>query len=123
MLPMKPPRSLGLVHTPRALQNHLELVAKTLSNISFGNTASNSDADMNMHVWKATGTAPGAANVDFAVPHNLTHVPIGFMIVSTDRAAHIYKGVTTWTAATTTTQGNIYLRSDTASVVFTIIIL
>src|SRR5208282_1441290 len=107
---MKPPRR------PRTTREFDQL-AKTINNISFGTTTSNTDADMNVQCYKATGTAPAGANTEFAVTHNLRHVPFGFMILTTDRAAHIYKSTTAWTAATNAAQGNIYLKSDTASVV------
>jgi len=120
---MKPPRTLGLVNTPEALQRHLEIVSKVLSNISFGYTTSNSDGNMNMECYKATGTTPGAANTEFSVTHTLQHVPIGFIILSTQPAGHIYKSTTAWTAATNSALGKVYLKSDTASVAFTIAIV
>jgi hypothetical protein len=120
---VKPPRSLGLQQTWEAVQRHLEIVSKTLSNISFGTTVNNTDPDMNMQCWKATGTTPASPNTEFAVTHNLKHVPIGFMIVSTNKAAHIYKSTTAWTAATTSTMGSIFLKCDTATVAFAIVIL
>ena len=120
---MKPPRTLGLQKTWDALQRHLELVSKTLSNISFGATTANSTQDMNIACFKASGTSPGVANTEFAVAHNLHHVPIGFLIASTAPAGHIYKSTTAWTAATNSALGNIYLKSDVASVAYTIIIL
>ena len=101
----------------------LEQNAKALSNVSFGTTISNKDGDMNMQCWKASGTSAGVANTEFSVTHNLAHVPFGFMVVSTDKAAHIYKSTTAWTAATKTSLGTIYLKSDVATVTFSIVIL
>jgi hypothetical protein len=119
---MKPPRSLGLVPTPYALQRHLEIVSKVLSNIGLGTTTSNSDPDKNLAVFKATGTTPGAANVAFTVNHNLTHVPIGFTVLRTNAAAHLYDSGVVWTAATNSTLGTISLKCDVTTVAFTIII-
>jgi hypothetical protein len=97
-------------------------MSKTLSNISFGTTTSNADADMNMQVYKATGTTPAVANTAFTVQHNLRHVPFGFSVVRTNAAAHIYDSGTAWTAATQTSLGTISLKCDQASVAFVLII-
>lgn len=120
---MKPPRSTGLQQTPFAYQRWMELIGKTLSNLSFGSTTSNSDPDMNMQCYKATGTTPVTPNTEFSVKHNLKHVPVGFLIASTTPAGHIYKSTTAWTAATNIALGTIFLKSDVASVAFTIIII
>lgn len=123
---MKPPRTLELV-TPlnwqHRLRYQLEQMSKCLSNISFGQTISNADGDINISCYKASGTSPGTINTEFSVTHTLNHVPLGFMIVSTDKAAHIYKSTTAWTAATKSSLGSIFLKSDVASVAFSIIIL
>lgn len=120
---MKPPRTIEQNAGQDHFRRVVEQVSKVMTNISFGTTTANTDADMNMRVWKATGTAPGTPNTEFQVTHNLDHVPIGFMVVSTDRAAHIYKSSSAWTAATKTTLGKVFLKADAASVAFVIIIL
>lgn len=122
MATMKPPRSTGLHWTQESVQRHLELVSKTLSKISFGNTTSNADPDMNLDVWKATGTTPGVANTTFTVSHNLYRVPIGFLIVRTNAACHIFDSGIAWTAATNSALGTISLKCDAPTVTFTIII-
>lgn len=117
------------MQTFEAIQRHLELVSKTLSRISFGTPIStsvpvgNAEPDRNIQCWKATGTTPGVANTEFAVAHNLPYVPVGFLIASTTPAGHIYKSTTAWTAATNAVQGNIYLKSDTASVAYVLILI
>lgn len=120
---MKAPRSLGHSISMERLQRVIEQDAKVLSNISFGTTLSNGDDDMNMQVHKASGTSPGTINVEFAVTHTLKHVPIGFMVVSTNKAAHFYKSTTAWTAATNSSLGSIYLKCDVITVAFVIVIL
>lgn len=137
---MKPPRTLGIssglgsmvrqTEQPmsidigdRRLRYGYEQQSKVLSNISFGTTPSNADADQNMQVWKATGVSPGAANTEFSVSHNLTHVPFGFMVVSVDKVATIIKSTTAWTAATSTSLGSIFLKTNAATVTFTLIIV
>lgn len=123
---MKPPRTLGpALNSPaidRRMRYFLEQTVKVLSNISFGTTPSNADADQNMQTWKATGTTPGVANTAFTVSHNLRHVPFGFTVLRTDKAAHLYDSGVAWTAATTTTLGTISLKCDVATVAFTIAI-
>jgi hypothetical protein len=121
---VKPPRTLGLApKTTDAMVRYVqELISKSLSNISFGTTTSNADADMNMQCYKATGTTPVGPNTAFTVNHNLKHVPFGFSVLRTNIAAHIYDSGVAWTAATNSTLGTISLKCDQASVVFTIVI-
>lgn len=119
---MKPPRTLGLQWSKDAIIRHLELVSKTISNISLGTTTSNSDADKNISAFKATGTTPGVANTTFTVSHNLTHVPIGFSVLRTNAACHIFDSGTAWTAATNNTPGTISLKCDQATVAFVLLI-
>lgn len=121
---MKPPRTFGVAPTTTEsmLKYAQELIAKTLSNISFGTTTSNADADMNMQVFKATGTSPGGANTTFVVSHTLKHVPIGFSVIRTNVAAHLYDAGVAWTAATNGSLGTISLKADQPSVAFVIII-
>lgn len=122
---MKIPRTLNLAKpTIDTIQRQFELMSKALSrNISFGSTTSNTDPDMNISGWKATGTTPGTANTEFSITHWVTHVPVGFIILSTQPAGHIYKSTTAWTSATKNTPGAIYLKSDTASVAYTLMII
>jgi hypothetical protein len=107
---------------PERIRYNVEQLAKVVSNISFGITTSNTDPDMNMAVWKATSTTPGTANTAFTVQHNLSHVPVGFLIARTNKACHIFDSGATWTPATKTALGTISLECDTATVAFTIII-
>jgi hypothetical protein len=108
----------------RDLQAFVEQTGLVLNgNVSFGGTTSNTDQDKNMNGWKATGTSPSSANMLFTVSHNLPYVPIGFIVVRVNANAVIYDGGTSWTAATNSAQGTIYLKCSAASVAFTIIII
>lgn len=121
---MKPPRTMGASPSAARLERILEQHAKVLSNISFGSTMSNADGEMNMQAHKVAGTTPGVINTEFAVTHTLKHIPIGFIVISTDKAgAHIYKSTTAWTAATNTSLGSIFLKCDVVTVAFSIVIL
>jgi hypothetical protein len=125
---MKPVRSLSVASAHKKgspnqrIQYMLEQNAKALSNVSFGTTISNADGDQNMAVFKVTGTTPGAPNTTFTVSHNLAHVPFGFFIIRTNKAAHIFDSGVAWTAATPTALGTISLQCDVATVVFSIAI-
>ena len=128
---MKPPRFLH-PYTPDRIKYHIEQIGKALSNISFGlntytavgalSSGTANAQDKNTQTWTVTGTAPVAPNTEFAVAHPLHYVPVGYFIATTDRAGHIYKSTTAWTAATNAALGNIYLKADVASVAYTIVI-
>ncbi len=125
---MKPVRTFGPVRglpaLPRNVAKLVEQNAKALSNVSFGTTNSNTDSDMNVQCWKATGTTPGTANTQFSVSHGLKHKPFGFIVVGTSGAAHIFaSNVPGWTAATNTSQGVILLMSDQINIGFSLIII
>ena len=128
---MKPPRIVGFGNkgwTQDSLRYMVEQLSKVTSNISFGTTTSNTDEDMNMQCYKATGTTPVTPGTVFTVSHNLLHVPIGFSVLNTNAPAHIYNSGTPWTAAVNTSAGvnaslgTISLKCDAASVAFTIVI-
>lgn len=72
----------------------------------------------NMNGQWANVTAPGAANVEFPIPHNLNRIPSFYLFIS-DSAAHLYQLPTTGTAWT---QSNIYVKSDVASAKFRVFI-
>jgi hypothetical protein len=113
---MKPPRALdfSINQTP----DNLEQLSKVLAgNVSFGQSTTNTDQGRNINGWMATGTSPAGPNTEFAVAHGLGRIPIGFFVLSTDKAAHIYKSTTAWTTS------NIYLKSDVASVTYTLFIV
>lgn len=112
---MKPIRSTrrGVVTQDR----FNEQTAKVLSNISFGSTTSNGDPDQNMAIWKATGVSPNVAGTEFAITHGLGRIPIGYNVVSADKAGHIYRSTTAWTATTA------YFKADVASINYVIFIL
>jgi len=104
----------GLNNLAGLSQNH----AKALSGgVSFGYNKDNSDAGQNINGWNASGVTPATPATQFPVNHNLGRIPKGFLILSTDQPAHIYKASTPWTKT------QIYLASDTASVNYQIFIL
>jgi len=58
-----------------------------------------------------------AANVEQAVAHSLKRVPGGYIVVSIDKAAVVYDGITAWTTT------NIYIRSNTAATAVKVILI
>jgi len=91
--------------------------------VSFGSDMSNSAADRNMSVWKASGTTPGAANTDFTITHALTgpnglsRIPVTIVGQDTNNGGLIYRSPTTpWTKTTVT------LRCTTASAAYNLIL-
>jgi hypothetical protein len=76
----------------------------------------NTDQDINMKVWKATGTSPGTPDTDFTIDHKLGKVPISIVGQDTTNGALLYRGSVAWTATTVT------LRSTKASSVYNVIL-
>lgn len=124
---MKPPRTPD-DHGPKAIKEHLEKVNKTLSNISFGSSVPLSspapggsvaliDADSNMEGHKVYAVSPAAPNTEFAVPHSLGRVPMGFIYMGGSNQGLVYKGATPWTAT------QIFLKETQGSNGFILFIL
>ncbi len=51
----------------------------------------------------------GTADTQFAVPHNLSRVPAGFILTKSNKACAIYDSGTAWTGE------NIYLKCNAAN--------
>ena len=115
---MKPQRSINRNgnenDTLQMLQNHALILN---GNVSFGQTTTNNEQGQNINGWKATGTTPGSANTEFAVPHGLGRIPIGFLTLALGANATIYKSTTAWTAS------NIYLKCSGSAVSYTIFVI
>ena len=58
----------------------------------------------------------GAADTEFTVAHGLNSVPLGYLIVSRDKAGVVYNSTTAWT------NENIYLKCSVATVVLVVMI-
>lgn len=106
---MKPPRRTDNL-TPDSIRTHLEQVNKVLGgNVSFGTTTANTDRGRNINGWAATVVTPGAPDTEFAVPHGLGRIPIGFLVMSRSVSGNVYKSTTAWTTT------NIYLKDSAVS--------
>ncbi len=125
---MKSPRTFGNPESDASQRMGIEQMAKVVAgNVSFGatKTQNNTDRDINIDCYKVSGQAPGVANTEFAIAHNLKRVPIGYFY-NVDQPAIIYQLANTgtaWTAATATIQGNIFVKCSVALVNFFIVII
>ena len=62
-------------------------------------------------------TTNAVANTEDTINHNLGFVPVGWLVVTQDKAGSIYKGTTTWTTS------QIFLKCSVASVTARIFVL
>jgi hypothetical protein len=97
----------------RWLEHHGQALA---GNISYGDTMSNADQDINLNIWKATGTTPGVANTDFTITHALNRIPNTIVGQDTNNGGLLYRGSAAWTKSTIT------LRCTTATAVYNVIV-
>lgn len=63
-----------------------------------------------------TVTTDATPGVETAIAHGLKRTPLGFIVYSKNKAAHIFNGTTAFTST------NIYVQSDVASVIAKLII-
>jgi hypothetical protein len=87
-------------------------------NISFGQT--NLDPGKNTDTAYASGTSDVTLNTEFSVAHQLQRIPIGFIVITKNKAGDFYGTPTLGTAWTATT---IYLKCSVASVAFKLLLL
>jgi hypothetical protein len=52
----------------------------------------NTDKDINLDVWKASGLSPGVANTAFTVNHSLGRIPLTIVGQDTDNGGLLYRG-------------------------------
>jgi hypothetical protein len=115
---MRPQSKSVVDESPRNLARMGERNARVLArNVSFGATMNNADRDINLDVWKASGTTPGVANTDFTIQHSLGRIPLTIVGQDTDNLGLIGRSPTTpWTKTTVT------LRCSTASAHYKVIL-
>ena len=111
------PTCLGPEDVPRNQARWTERIAKVVNGgISFGDTMSNKDGDININCWKAQGTTPGAANTNFTINHSLGRVPLTIVGQDTNNGGLLYRGSVAWTKTTVT------LRCTTATATYNVIL-
>ena len=62
-------------------------------------------------------TTSGTPNAENTITHGLGAVPVGWLVVSKDKAGDLYAGTTTWTST------KLYLKCSVASVTYKIFLL
>jgi hypothetical protein len=112
---MRPIFNLDYGQQDKVVRSYVEQTGKVLKKISFGDGTNTSD-DQNTDTEVVSGTTDAAAGTEKAFAHNLGRIPWGYIIVSRDKGAVIYNGVTAFTST------NIYLRASDVSVTFKAII-
>lgn len=60
-------------------------------------------------------TTPGA-DVEFSIEHGMGIIPLGYLVISQDKAAVTYKSTTAWDA------GNIYLKTNVSTVALRVLV-
>lgn len=60
-------------------------------------------------------TTPGA-DVEFAIEHGLGFIPLGYLVISQDKAAATYKSTTPWDTA------NVYLKTNVSTVALRVLV-
>lgn len=114
---MKVQRTLSQSLTLQNLARWSELIAQVLGgNVSYGSSMANTNEDLNLLIWKATGVSPGVADTDFTVNHSLGKIPITIVGQDTTDGAVIYRGSVAWTTTTVT------LRSSKANSVYNVVL-
>lgn len=112
-----------------SLRQHLDKVYNTLTNISFGSTKVSAapapggsttvkDADMNFDGQKVVATSPAVPNTEFAIPHSLGRVPMGFVYLGGSNPGVVYiSNVTPWSAT------QVFLKETQGGNTFTILLV
>ncbi len=101
---MRVPRTLpGATHSQQNHARWTEQIAQAVGgNLSYGSSMANTDEDLNLLIWKASGVSPGVADTDFTIAHSLGKVPITIVGQDTDNGGVLYRGSVPWTTATVT---------------------
>ena len=90
------------------LSYSLELAALLNAGLKFGD---------NFNAQLKTYTTNAVANTADAVAHTLKRVPIGFLLLKSDKAVSLYDGGTAWTATTLSIKANVASATVTLLIV------
>lgn len=100
---MKVQRTLSQSLTLQNLARWVEIVAQVLGgNVSYGSSMANTNEDLNLLIWKASGVSPGVADTDFTIAHSLGKIPITIVGQDTNNGGLLYRGSVAWTTTTVT---------------------
>lgn len=88
-LDLNPRTQSSLIDFLRMFRRKWESVTGVINGrVGFGDGTNPDNIDL---VWKSV-TTPGSANTDFTVTHNLGRLPVGYLVVSKDKACDVYDG-------------------------------
>lgn len=109
IFPAEPPESHQLKDMEYNLDKYFVRLRAILNNgLNFAD---------NFSSYVTTFTTSAVVGTETAIAHGLKRIPVGFIVLEKDKAAHIYTGTTAKSVT------NYYVRSDVASVTVTLVIL
>lgn len=88
--------------------------------VRFGGNNTTKGIGENIQGQFLTYTTNGTKDTEDTIAHNLDSIPVGYIVVSKNKAGDIYQQATTGTAWTSS---NIYLKCSVASVTVTLFLL
>lgn len=108
----------------KEITNYLKVIDSDLANVilclqgrvRFGTGEDGTDGE-NIYGEFQVFTTSATPDAENTIAHTLGAVPIGHLVVKQDKAGSLYSGTTTWSST------NIYLKSNVASVTFTVFLL
>lgn len=95
-------------HDPANVVKTLERVHKILrGNVSYGNLTI-TDEGRNVDGWPVTGVVtPAVADTTFSVTHGLGRIPVGFHVMSKNKAVDVYESGVAWTNTTISLKASV----------------
>lgn len=95
-------------HDPSNVTKTLQKMYKIFrGNVSYGNLTS-TDEGRNVDGWPVTGVVtPGVADTTFSVTHGLGRIPVGFHVMSKNKAVDVYESGTAWTNTTISLKASV----------------
>jgi hypothetical protein len=122
----RPSQFIGLESTFQGLNRNYNTAKAVNGGIDFGESTQTAQGDGTAYSGNVNGqwaniTAPGTANTEFAIPHNLNRIP-SFYLYNIDRAVTLMSGEVVGAVlyqlpdtGTAWTQTNIYVKCSAAS--------
>ena len=96
------------------IQKIIEAFQGRLTFLDTSNAAGDGRHSENLDGEFQVFTSNGVADTEETLSHTLNRTPVGFIIMNSSKGANLYDSGTSWTSTT------IYLKSDTASTIYTI---
>lgn len=95
-------------HDPENVTKTLQRTYRILrGNVSYGSLVPKDDS-RNIDGWPVTGVVtPAVADTAFSVTHGLRRVPVGFHVLSKNKAVDIYESGVAWTTTTISLKASV----------------